>query len=162
MDIHDLMEETPWLAKMLLDGHYSGDREEARMRVHRGYSSPQEQPRGIEAPPDIQPKIGGDAVPMISVEEFREKGYLQELNRRFLHPLGMALCVVVDDNGKEFFGGVWKSDDPEGIVFEITAAELPEIKARADSVAEDFLKHARERARSLKYDNGIQPIRVTE
>ena len=25
------------------------------------------------------------------IKEFRERGYLQELNRRFLHPLGLAL-----------------------------------------------------------------------
>jgi hypothetical protein len=33
----------------------------------------------------------------MSVKEFREAGYLQELNRRFLHPLGLALEVVVNE-----------------------------------------------------------------
>lgn len=37
----------------------------------------------------------------IDIKEFREKGYIQELNRRFLHPLGMAIEVVVDDKGEE-------------------------------------------------------------
>lgn len=139
---------------------YSGDDQD--MKVHRGYSSPQEQPRGIEAPTDFQPTRNGEPIPMMSVEEFRAKGYLQELNRRFLHPLGLALCVVVDDNGTEFFGGVWKTDDPEGIVFEISADELPEIKSRANAVADEFLDKTRVRARKLKYEYGIQPIRVTE
>ena len=31
----------------------------------------------------------------IDVKEFREKGYLQELNRRFLHPLGLALEIII-------------------------------------------------------------------
>jgi hypothetical protein len=52
-------------------------------------------------------------------KEFRELGYLQELNRQFLHPLGLALEMVIDtDTGAEAFGQVWDyRDDPEGIVF---------------------------------------------
>jgi hypothetical protein len=55
----------------------------------------------------------------IDIKEFREFGYLQELNRQFLHPLGLALEVVVDDEtGEESLGGIWDyRDDPEGIVF---------------------------------------------
>ncbi len=34
----------------------------------------------------------------INIKEFREFGYLQEVNRRFLHPLGLALEVVIDDD----------------------------------------------------------------
>lgn len=52
------------------------------------------------------------------VKEFRERGYLQELNRRFLHPLGLALEVVVDFDGNEHLGDVWDDrDDPEGTIF---------------------------------------------
>lgn len=54
----------------------------------------------------------------MSVKEFREQGYLQELNRRFLHPLGLALEVVLEEDGSERFGEVWDSrDDPEGIIY---------------------------------------------
>lgn len=54
----------------------------------------------------------------MSVREFREGGYLQELNRRFLHPLGLALEVAIDQDGVERFGGVWDyRDDPEGLIF---------------------------------------------
>lgn len=57
-------------------------------------------------------------VKRINIKEFREVGYLQELNRRFLHPLGLALEVVVDDDGSERLGGIWDyRDDPEGIVY---------------------------------------------
>lgn len=52
----------------------------------------------------------------MTVKEFRELGYLQEVNRCFLHPLGLALEVVIDDDGEETFGGVWDyRDDPEGM-----------------------------------------------
>ena len=55
----------------------------------------------------------------MTAKEFREAGYLQELNRQFLHPMGMALEVVVEEDGSEAFGQVWDyRDDPEGIAFE--------------------------------------------
>ena len=57
----------------------------------------------------------------IDIKEFREKGFLQELNRQFLHPLGLALEVNKDDDGNETLGGVWDyRDDPEGIIFDLT------------------------------------------
>lgn len=54
----------------------------------------------------------------MDVREFRELGYLQELNRRFLHPLGLALEVVQNDDGTEELGDVWDCrEDPEGLMF---------------------------------------------
>lgn len=54
----------------------------------------------------------------MSVKEFRKLGYLQELNRQFLHPLGMALDVVIEKNGRERFGEVRDDrDNPEGFIF---------------------------------------------
>ena len=62
-----------------------------------------------------------DEIKRMDVKEFRELGYLQELNRQFLHPLGLALEVVIDDDtGNESFGGVWDLPaDPEGISYGI-------------------------------------------
>jgi hypothetical protein len=42
----------------------------------------------------------------MSIAEFRAFGYLQEVNRLLLHPLGLALEVVVAGDGTEFLGGV--------------------------------------------------------
>lgn len=57
-------------------------------------------------------------VKSMSVTEFRAEGYLQELNRQFLHPLGLALEVSINDDGTESLGRIWDSrDDPEEIVF---------------------------------------------
>lgn len=62
----------------------------------------------------------------IDITEFRERGYLQEANRLFFHPLGLALEVVREEDGSERLGGVRDSrDDPEGILF----AEYDEEKA---------------------------------
>lgn len=64
----------------------------------------------------------------IDIKEFREKGYLQELNRRFLHPLGLALEVQIDD-GNEILGGIWDyRDDEEGILYDIENSDENRIK----------------------------------
>lgn len=55
----------------------------------------------------------------MSLKEFQQAGYLQELNRQFLHPLGLALNLYVNsESGEIEFGGIWDNrDDPGGIVF---------------------------------------------
>lgn len=59
-----------------------------------------------------------DDIKRIDVAEFRRLGFLQEVNRRVLHPAGLALEVILDEDGVERFGGCWDyRDDPEGITF---------------------------------------------
>jgi len=60
-----------------------------------------------------------DNIKRIDIKEFREKGFLQELNRLFLHPLGMALETVInEEDDSESLGGIWDyRDDPEGMAF---------------------------------------------
>lgn len=59
-------------------------------------------------------------IKVMDVKEFREQGYLQELNRQFLHPLGLALSVEVNPETKEeSFDTIWDyRDDLEGIIFD--------------------------------------------
>jgi hypothetical protein len=47
-------------------------------------------------------------------------GLLFEINRRVLHPLGLALEISLDDEtGESRIGGIWDyREDPEGITFE--------------------------------------------
>lgn len=47
--------------------------------------------------------------------EWQELGLLQELNREFLHPLGLALAVDVQDGTLAIYDA---RPDPEGIIFE--------------------------------------------
>ena len=57
-------------------------------------------------------------VKRIPIAEFRELGYLHELNRQFLHPHGLALEVCVEKDGTETLGGVWDyREDPEGMLY---------------------------------------------
>jgi len=55
----------------------------------------------------------------INIKEFREEGFLQEANRLFFHPLGLALEVIIDEDGNEKLGELWDyRTDPEGILFQ--------------------------------------------
>jgi hypothetical protein len=47
-----------------------------------------------------------------------DSGLLFEINRRVLHPLGLALEVVVEDDGTAKLGQLWDCrTDPEGILY---------------------------------------------
>jgi hypothetical protein len=54
----------------------------------------------------------------MTVKEFRELGFLQEVNRLLLHRAGLALEVIINDDGSEQFGGIWDCrDQPNGISY---------------------------------------------
>lgn len=94
----------------------------------------------------------------IDIAEFRREGYLQEINRRFLHPLGLALEVVHDDDGSWRLGGVWDCrDDPEGIRYGVgdEAGEGFTLSAHADHIEE--LWRARVPARTAALGYMVQP-----
>lgn len=81
----------------------------------------------------------------ISINEFREKGFLQEANRLFSHPLGLALAVEIDKNGEERFCGIMDSrDDPEGLYFGsdvIDQKKIDHVKKLGESKQETRLKN---------------------
>ncbi len=60
-----------------------------------------------------------EEIKRIPIKEFRSLGFIQEINRRILHPCGLAIEVIVDqETGEEALGGIWDyRDDPEGIYF---------------------------------------------
>ena len=93
----------------------------------------------------------------INIKEFREQGYLQELNRQFLHPLGMALEVIIDDEGNEKLGGVWDyRDDPEGMFYAEEIVKLDKFKENFNRVAKELIIKAEYRRN--KYGYVFQPI----
>ncbi len=94
----------------------------------------------------------------INPKEFRALGYLQDANRRYFHPLGLALEVIVDDDGSEKFGGVWDCcDDPEGMAFADAdwTAEKVDV-AQAMQVDADRKMKAAVRLKNLGFV--IQPL----
>lgn len=63
----------------------------------------------------------------INLAEFRNRGYLQEVNRQFLHRLGLALEVSIEEDGTVKLGGIWDyRTDPEGIIF--SDGNLPDLE----------------------------------
>ena len=80
------------------------------------------------APDEVSLSILADSVEnaeikRMPIDEFRRLGYLQELNRQFLHPLGLALEVVINSTGTEFLGGIHDyREDAEGIHYGLSGS----------------------------------------
>lgn len=74
----------------------------------------------------------------MNLRDFIDLGLLQEVNRQFLHPLGLALSLHVDDDPSvvTFDGILDARDDPEGYRFDFNSfPEPPEAVARFKSNA---------------------------
>lgn len=101
-----------------------------------------------------------EEIKRIDIKEFREQGYLQEANRRFFHPLGMALEVVVDDDGNESLGGIWDyREDKEGVYYDIKNSDKKRKKRFAKNkkfVDKQMDKKTKSRMKTLGFD--IEPI----
>lgn len=96
----------------------------------------------------------GQRIRRMSVAEFRKLGLLQELNRRFLHPLGLAMEVIVEEDGSAQFGEVWDyRDDPEGMGF--SPKEALNIDA---AITVDAALEAKREARERVFGAFVQPI----
>jgi len=93
----------------------------------------------------------------IDIAEFRSHGYLQELNRQFLHPLGLALEVIVNDDGKETLGGIWDyRGDEEGIAYGKDMTEHEKWLENSNRIIEEQKQKRHTRERLLGFY--IQPV----
>ncbi|MHA2063306.1 MAG: hypothetical protein ACXABY_02875 [Candidatus Thorarchaeota archaeon] len=93
----------------------------------------------------------------IDIKAFVEEGYLQELNRQFLHPLGLALEVVIEKDGTYHLGGVWDCrDDREGILYTDKTMAKPAALKKAQNVFCEMLEKAA--AREEQFGHVIQRI----
>lgn len=89
----------------------------------------------------------------MGIKEFREEGYLQEVNRLFFHPRGLALEVSVDTLGNMQLSGIWDyREDEEGITFEPGLIRLDRIH----TVENERLAHEETRQK-LFNGSTIQP-----
>lgn len=109
-----------------------------------------------QTPPDFP----SESIRWMNIKEFRDFGVLQELNRCFLHPLGLALSISVDDTGEWKLYGIWDYRiDPEGIVFAEVDIKSEDFQRRAKSIA--LLRESKfeTRARLFGGLTNIQPLR---
>jgi hypothetical protein len=97
-----------------------------------------------------------NSINRIDIKEFRAKGYLQEANRKFFHPLGLALEVIVnEETGEETLGGIWDfRNDPEGVLYGSGIINVD--KAREIEVLR--LKKVNARIQHGCNKDGIQPV----
>lgn len=82
----------------------------------------------------------------MAVVDFMDEGFLQEANRLFFHPRGLALSVVIESGGSARLSGIRDCrEDPEGIVF--AKGLLSTDKALA--VEDERLRHVSAREKLL-------------
>lgn len=92
-------------------------------------------------------------VKLMDINEFMAEGYLQEANRMFFHPLGLALQVTTEDDGTAHLSGVWDyRDDSEGIYFEFDDKSV----AKARNVEQKFAERRASRLKALGFV--VQPV----
>lgn len=97
--------------------------------------------------------VDTDNVKRMDIKEFREIGFLQEVNRCFLHPLGLALEVFQNEDGTESLGGIWDyRDDPEGMIFSAGVIDRDKVSR----VLEERMKHLYHRMKMFR--NTIQDV----
>ena len=93
-------------------------------------------------------------IQMMPVSEFRAKGYLQEINRCFLHPLGLAISIEIGADGEERLSKIWDyRSDPEGIIFDTLSLD---DRSRAKRIQQEFQVKCAFREAKLGF--AIQPL----
>lgn len=104
---------------------------------------------------DKKSKDEEPTITRMDLNEFVHLGLLQEINRQLLHPMGLALEVICEENGDVIsFGGVWDyRDDPEGMRY---AAFTEESVRKFNTVKEMFESKKDKREKALGYH--IQPV----
>ena len=86
----------------------------------------------------------------MNLNTFVENGFLQEANRQFFHPLGLALTAVLVDNAVTHLT-VQDTDDPEGFAFNTVNPY------KAAIVAEQARRIAINRTKALGWI--VQPVK---
>lgn len=91
---------------------------------------------------------------VVEPEELRDRGFLLEVNRRFFHPLGLALSLVREGCGRL---KVLETDDPSGWIYDwpgMSEAERADIAAKMGAI-EGLERERREARQPLGF--WIQP-----
>jgi hypothetical protein len=102
---------------------------------------------------------GRDERKFMDIQEFVEGGYLQEVNRLFFHPLGLALSVTKDDDVPWSIGGIWDVRyDPEGVIFDPEYIVSNEAAAKAATVRDQLEQRVLNREKGLGYV--VQPVGI--
>lgn len=91
----------------------------------------------------------------MDIATFIELGMLQEINRLFLHPLGMALSVKVDEDGKHTMGDVLITEDKTGVIFSDKITQSKDFQRKCEQI--DNLRDIAKPYRMNMHGYFIQP-----
>ncbi len=97
--------------------------------------------------------------PRMDLNEFRNDGWLQEVNRQWFHPRGLALAVDVDEETGEAkaLACIYDArDDVEGFLYAPT--ELDRVKTLAPAAAFERYREHRIMQEGCTDGDSIQPI----
>lgn len=98
----------------------------------------------------------------INPKEFRESGYLQEVNRRFLHPLGLALVIKITENDEESFAGIIDCrEDEEGFLFDLKNSDIERLRIfseRKKFINSEIEKRKEIRMNLFNSNSEIEPL----
>jgi hypothetical protein len=122
---------------------------ELRRRRAAGDSFVRDVREAITGPSSSDERAGQTRMKYLDAETLQGDGYLQEVNRAFFHPLGLALEVHMGTGRMR----IWDfRDDPEGMIF----AETEDLRPKAARVAE--IREARRPAREAALGFWQQPV----
>jgi hypothetical protein len=99
---------------------------------------------------------------LMSIKEFAEDGWLQEVNRQFFHPRGLALMISVNSETNDYrLDGIIDSrKDPEGMEFGwpnlVTSGEKTPAQ-KEQIVNAELMRHFQARL-DLGFPHGIQEV----
>jgi len=94
----------------------------------------------------------------LPLDEFVEQGYLQEANRQFFHPLGLALEIQFENGHAMSISGIWDyRDDPEGVAFYEAGLATDEALRKAANIAKCLAAKSQIRQEILGYV--VQPLK---
>ena len=97
-----------------------------------------------------------DDINYMDPKEFLDEGFLQEANRQFFHPLGLALEVYENEDGTVTLSGIWDyRDDPEGMIFERWSDQSV---IKAEHVENERRRHNAARVALGLPTSGVQPV----
>ena len=94
----------------------------------------------------------------VLLDEFLDGGLLQEVNRLFFHPRGLALELTVESGTQtKYIVGIqdWRKD-PEGIAFKESLEQSAEAKQKANNVERMRKEQQAKRFKHFGWD--IQPL----
>lgn len=110
----------------------------------------------MDVPTEPIPKATAE-VRRMPIADFVRLGFLQEINRRYLHPLGLALEVELENGEPARLGGVWDyRHDPEGLLFSEEDLRSAEVRRKADEFSAHLFARYPDRIRAV--GAWVQPL----